>query len=222
MILNLIFLILIFLIFITLIFILFPLSYMFSFEYQDNFQYIIKIKTSFLKYQSSHYNDSSKTFISIFNYTREIQKKSSDTETEKNKEKEKKKKDKSKPEKPKKSKKNILKLINKENIKHILYFIKHIYQLIKPDIFNLNLSGSFSDPYYNGLILAFYYSLKGFYSDLPIKVDISWQKEVMEAQGRIEGNIIPVYLLVRLLLFIFSLTTLKIIWQIFKNRKEKK
>ena len=112
------------------------------------------------------------------------------------------------------------KLINKKNINHILQFLIKFYKFIKPNSISLNLILGFSDPYYNGLILAYYSSLKGAYKNLPINITVNWQKEVSKGQGKISGKFVPISILFSILFFIFSPQTLKILWQYYKFKKQ--
>ena len=114
----------------------------------------------------------------------------------------------------KKSKSSFpFKLVNKTNIKHIFKFLFKLYKEIKPDSINIDLAIAFSDPYYNGLFLANYYSLKGIYPKLPVSITTYWDREVIEGRGKIKGKIKPIVILYFIFSFVFSIKTLKMFWQ---------
>lgn len=78
---------------------------------------------------------------------------------------------------------------------------------------------SFADPYYNGIISAYYFSLKNIYPDLPIKIVVNWQEETFAGQGIISGRIIPIVFFYQLLIFIFSPHSIKTLWQLRGQKK---
>ena len=211
--LNIIFFILVFIIFIILFVISLTYKYKFILEYNNSFIYKININTFIFKLKYIKYNSHSETFINIFSFEKKL------INELKNDEKEKKNINEIEEVEKESDESFPFKLINKNNINHLLHFIIKIYKHIKPDLINLNLNISLSDPYYNGLILAYYYSIKNTYPKLPVNIAVNWQKEVIEGQGKIEGKITPIILLYHIKIFFFSPQSLKILWQLYKHYK---
>lgn len=103
----------------------------------------------------------------------------------------------------------IKSLITKENIKHVFNFLKDILNLIKPDKFKTDLLIGFDDPYNNGILSAYYYTLKSIYPKAPINITINWEKEKYNFKNVISGSIRPLSLFIRIILFIFSIQVIK-------------
>lgn len=166
------------------------------------------------------------TFFQIFNFKKEIKKESEEKEKkdiEKDIEKKVEEKIKEGKEKPEKKKSGFpYKVIKLDNIKHILRFIKNILYLIRPRFLEINMLLGLEDPYHNGLLSAYYYTLKGMYPKMPINIDLNWEEEMFSSDGKLYGYIIPIQLLFKTILFIFSIKTIKIGWEVFKYyRKDK-
>ena len=219
LILNILFLIFLFLIFLLLILISLPYVFQLNFEYKEKFHYKIVVNNFFLKINhSSNHTGKNKNYIKLFNYQHNIANK--DKKKIENEKQNKKGNNKEKKIIKKKRRFRLyIKLFNKRNINHLLCFLLKIYNLIKPDDFCLNFFLSFDDPYYNGLLLAFYHSLKSNFPDFPLKITINWPEEVIEGRGKAAGKIIPVVIIYHLLFFLFSTQTLKILWQLYKSKK---
>ena len=108
-------------------------------------------------------------------------------------------------------------IIKRENINHIFAFLINLIKELKPDVFKLNLLFSFSDPYLNGIFLAYYYTFKQLTNYPDLKAEINWQEVMFKAESTIGGKIVPLKLVYILLNFIFSIKTLKIFWKIYKS-----
>lgn len=209
LILAILFFLLVFITFVILIILSLPYFYQYSFAYRDNLHHKIQIEKAIYKFTYISYKDYSKTSISVFNLKKEIIKYKDEKKSEiKNKKTD------------SVSRGFPWKIISKDNIEDLLKFLIKIFKLIKPDDFRLDLLISLDDPYYNGLILAYYHSLKGVYLNFPVRLNINWQEEVVEGQGKIAGKIIPIVIFYHLLVFSLSPQTLKILWQIHKYYKE--
>ena len=170
-----------------------PFFYSFKFKYKDSFQYEIQLNIACFKLKYSKFKQHNK------------QQKTAKEKTIN-------KKNESKIALP-------LKIITKNNIEHVLKFLSKIFKHIKPDKANLDLLLSFSYLYYNGLILAYYLSLKNFYPALPLEIIVDWEQEVIEGQGMISGKIVPLVFFYHLLIFIISPQFINIIWEIYKYKK---
>lgn len=112
-------------------------------------------------------------------------------------------------------------LLNKENFKHLFSFIIRMLKILKVDYLKLNLLFSFADPYYNGLFLAFYYTIKELFDYPDLKVKINWQEVVFEADGSAAGSIVPLRVLFELFKFVFSVRSFKIYWKLYQANKKK-
>jgi hypothetical protein len=201
MILNIILLLLFFIIFLILFAISIPYKYRISFKYDKHYQQKIHISNSFFNWD-------------ILNSEKNKDKKESDEynyKTVKNKIDEK---------EEKSSSKFPFKLITKENLSHILKFLLSLYKKVKVNEIDFKFLINFEDPYYNGILLSSYYTIKGVYPNLPITIKINWEKEVSKAQGKIEGDFRPIIILYTILAFILSPRTLKILWKYYKFKKK--
>lgn len=112
-------------------------------------------------------------------------------------------------------------LINKNNLNHIFKFILKLIKILKMDYLKLDLVFSFADPYYNGIFLAYYYTLKELFDYPVFKARINWQEVMLEAEGSAGGKIIPLKIIIYFLKFIFSIRSLKIFWQLYKSNSKK-
>lgn len=214
MILAAIFWFLIFIIFIILFVISLSYNYVFTFNYEKSLSTEIYFGNNLINIKYIKKKDKKISYIKFLGYEKEIIK---NNEKRKKEEIIKEKIEKTDKEKKKSESSFPFKLINKKNIKHIFKFLYKIFKEIKPDSINIDLAIAFSDPYYNGLILANYYSLKGIYPNLPVSIATYWDREVIEGQGEIKGKIKPIVILLLIFRFIFSIRTLKMFWQYRKN-----
>jgi len=112
------------------------------------------------------------------------------------------------------------KLINRENINHIFKFIVKMIKILKMDYLILKVAFSLGDPYYNGIFLAYYYSLKEIFDYPDLKAEIKWQEVVFEAEGSAGGKIIPLQIVYHFLKFVFSIKSLKIFWRLYQSNKK--
>ncbi|MFW6282126.1 MAG: hypothetical protein ACOC1O_04965, partial [bacterium] len=108
----------------------------------------------------------------------------------------------------------------RENINYIVKFIFDILRLIGPSRGGIKVAAGFEDPYYNGLLLGWYYSFKNIFYNLPVDINISWEKEVVEAEGELSGHIILVQLLWRIMDFLFSWRILKLGRKLWLAKKQ--
>lgn len=111
----------------------------------------------------------------------------------------------------------LIDLMKSKNIRIILKFIQKIISHLKPEFFKLNLLLSFSDPYYNGLLLAYYYTLNELLRWQKITMTVNWQRPCFNADGKIGGRIVPIKIFFIFLNFIFSIQSLKILRQLYKS-----
>lgn len=215
MILTTILLLLIFIILLILFVISLSYNYQFVIKYQEFISTEIFLGNKLINFRYKKSKNTQKNFIKILNYKKEIKKENKNKD--KNQEKIQKKIEKAKKDKDENDNKFKFSLINKKNLVHILKFILKIYKEIKPDLIKIDLNISLSDPYYNGLIMANYYSIKNAYPNFPVSVSTYWDQEVVEGKAEIKGQIKPILILFLILKFIFSPQTLKIIWQYRKD-----
>ena len=213
MILTTILLLLIFIILLILFLISLAYNYQFVIKYQEFISTEIFLGNKIINFRYKKDKNIQESFIKILNYKKEIKKENKNKYKDKNKEKIKK----AKKDKDENDNKFKFSLINKKNLVHILKFILKIYKEIKPDLIKIDLNISLADPYYNGLIMANYYSIKKVYPNFPVSVSTYWDQEVVEGKAEIKGQIKPIVILFLILKFIFSPLTLKIIWQYRKD-----
>lgn len=201
MILNIIFILLFFIIFLILFVLSISCKYKISFNYDNSYNKKILISNFFFTWEVLNSDKKkNKKKVDKYNYKKE--------------------KSKINENKEKSSSKIPFKLINKENINYIFKFLFNLYKEVKIEKINFDLLINLEDPYYNGILLSSYYSIKEFYPKLPIKINISWEKEVNKAQGIIEGSFRPISIIYTIVIFIFSPHSLKLLWKYYKFRKK--
>lgn len=228
-----IFFLLIFIIFAIILVIALPYHYELYFDFNKVLKYRLTISVIFLEMIFKADSESQLFLIKVFNFKKElnlkddnkalnyIEKKSKNIFKEKIKAK-------TEPEAKKQSEKSKsktkfkfnFKIISRENIKHLFKFIIDLLKILKMDYLKLELLFSLDDPYYNGLFLAYYYTLKELFDYPDLKAEINWQEVVFEAEGSAGGKIIPLQIIFHFLKFIISLKTLKIFWQIYQSKKK--
>ena len=230
--LQIIFFFIIFLIFFIFLLLSLPYHYDLYFKFKKTLKYRLSISLLFLQLIYSASPEKKLFFIKIFNFKKQfdLNKKNKIAAFIKNKSKKviknriKQKKVTEKNEQPNKSKNKFnfdYRLINRENLDHIFKFIINIIQFLKLDYFKLKLLFSFDDPYYNGLFMAYYYTLKELFDYPDLKVRINWQEVVFESEGSAGAKIIPIKIIWILLSFIFSTAGLKILWQLYQTNSKK-
>ncbi len=206
-----------------------PYCYQFKFSYHNTFALQLNLTILFINFKLHYFQKNQKLFLSIFNYSREIKSKPQNNDRLSV---EKQKSDVKKDDKCKSSENIWYKkiwhfsfprqIITKSNMDHIFSFLIKFLKKLKPAEFNFNLTGSFSDPYYNGILLAVYYTLINHYPNLPVNISISWPEEYLKTDGKISGRIIPTAVIFNLLVFIFSKKTIKILWKLYLYKKSAK
>lgn len=198
---KIILIILLFLILSPLILIFLPLYYEIRYEYINKLKYHARIGFIFLKTRVDH--TANKRIISVYLFNLKIytfnneKKKKEELVEKKTKDKD---KSKTKTSTDKSSNYKEVLIFIKDNLSEIKDMIKGLYDIFKPKYLNIYFLLGTYDPYYNGLILALYYTLKGSKSHVPVEIDINWTKEVFNSYGKIEG----------------SFFVARIIWKVFK------
>lgn len=191
---------------IILFFLIIPYKYSYQFVYDNGLSYIITIKTYPFVYVKTKKNNLIQKYIKICGYQKTLKNK-----------KEKKQIDDVVDEQKEEKKFDFpLNIITKNNIIHIIIFVKDIINLIRPDSLNIKTIIGCQDPYHNGILIAYYYSFKNAYPKLPINLSINWKQKYFHSEGIISGYILPIQILLRLLTFIFSIRTLKVLWEVIK------
>lgn len=212
-------------IFLVLFILIIPYNYYFKYSYDEFLSYEISIKILFFSFVIKKIKDEQYKYFKIFNYKKEIEVKNKREQKQVKEEKEVTEYAKKKIEKENKEDKEgkksdfPFKLITVDNIKHIFKFIKDILYMIKPDHIDTNLQLGLEEPHHSGTILGYYYSLKGLYPDLPLKLFINWEEEKVAVNGKVTGNIILIQIIMRTLFFILSVRSIRIGWNIYKYYK---
>ncbi|RAK09329.1 hypothetical protein C8C77_10631 [Halanaerobium saccharolyticum] len=229
------FLFLIFVIFFIILLLVFPYHYAFNFEYKKHLKLSFSCSLLFVQLIFSADSERRSLFLKVLNFKKElnlednnlakfIENKSKKVIKEKITNKIAKNKKRKQEESRTQSKSNFnfdFRLINKKNLKHIFKFIVKLLKILKMDYLKLDIIFSFADPYYNGIFLAYYYTLKELFDYPDFKVRINWQEVMFEAEGSTGGKIIPLQIIVHFLKFIFSIRSLKIFWQVYKSNSKK-
>jgi len=187
-----------------------PYKYSYQFVYDNGLTYIITIKTYLFIYVKEKNQNLIHKYIKILGYKKILKGKKRKKEIEKVVDEQKKEK---KSEFP-------LSIITKKNIMHLLRFIKDIINMIRPNSLKIKTIIGCEDPYHNGLLIAYYYSLKNTCPKLPINLSINWQQKKLHTEGIISGYILPIQILLKLLTFIFSIRTLKVVWKVIKYKRK--
>ncbi|MDZ7672474.1 MAG: hypothetical protein U5K53_06540 [Halanaerobiales bacterium] len=205
-----------------------PYNYYISTSYQEYFEIYAVINTFLFKVVFIKNNKKEESYFKILGFKKSFSsnsnKKVENLVKKKIKDKVKKEKKKEIEDKKDKDKKKftfsfIKSLITKENIKHVFNFLKDILNLIKPDKFKTDLLIGFDDPYNNGILSAYYYTLKSIYPKTPINITINWEEEKYNFKNVISGSIRPLSLFIRIILFIFSIPVIKTGVKIIKYKR---
>jgi hypothetical protein len=214
-------------------------NYQIEFKYENNFILSFLISTSFYSYKFAKYSEGNysikKTKINFLGikkeYIKQIEKDS--LNNNKNKQKTDSSKKKSEAKNNQKNNKKKIKdikdkfttgavLASKDNLEHIFFFIIDLLKELKSDKFTLLLNLSFSDPYYNGLILAYYYSIKNIVELKNFEIEVDWWETKFKFNSIIKGEIIPFKILFLVFKFIFSLQTIRFLVDFIKIKREKR
>ncbi len=228
-----IFFLLIFIIFAIILVTALPYHYALSFDFDKVLKYRLAVSVLFLQLIFKGDLKSQLFFIKIFNFKKEfnlnkenkltnfIEDKSKKLIKEKIIDQNAPDDQKSKKKQKDKSKFNFdFKLLKRENLNHIFKFIVEMIKILKMDYLKLRVLFSLGDPYYNGLFLAYYYTLKELFDYPDLKAEINWQEVVFEAEGSAGGKIVPLQIIYHILKFIFSIKSLKIFWQLYQSNKK--
>lgn len=205
----------IFLIFVIILLLILPYHYILSFHYQEKLSYSFSFSVIFVKIIFEGNLNKQSLFFKLFNFKKEmqfnenkvgkfIQNKSSKIIKEKTK----------------KCFNFDFSLINRENLNHIFGFVIRILKILKMNYLKLNLVFSFADPYYNGIFLAYYYTLKELFDYPNFKVRINWEKKIFEVDGSTGGKIIPAKIIFEILKFLFTIKSLKIFWKVYQSNSK--
>ncbi|MCF8008570.1 MAG: hypothetical protein K9K32_02280 [Halanaerobiales bacterium] len=202
-----------------------PFSYQISYKYKGSifFNYNVIISTFFFKFNFKNTQKQKTSYIKVFGFKKELKKSNQDKKNKamKNFENKFKENKKDKPKENSSKNKFPLKIITKNNILHVMKFIKNLLKYLIPKKIKTNFTIGTDQPDLNGFILAYYYALKEIYPNIPLKININWQERTFKSNGFIKGFIIPIELIFKILLFVFSTTTIKIGWNIYKYKKRK-
>lgn len=225
------FLFIVFLIFCIILLTSLTYTYNFNFQFKQCLNYNFSFSVLFIEIIFKKTSKEQSVFLKIFNFNKKLNLNNKNNNKILNLVQNKSKKiikekieNKAKLNKEKSSKSDFkfdFNLINKENLNHIFKFIIEMIKILKMDYLNLYLHFSFADPYYNGIFLAYYYTFKELFDYPDLKVKINWQEVIFEAEGSMEGSIVPLKIVWHFLKFIFSFKSLKILWKLYQNNSKK-
>lgn len=112
----------------------------------------------------------------------------------------------------------IFEIINKDSLFHMGRFILSLLKIIKLDRYFCNLTVSTSEPYYDGIIMALYYSFIYPLLGSNIKLKPGKNNMVFKVKGEIAGSFIPGKILYRVIIFILSPRSIKLFYNLWKVR----
>ena len=130
--------------------------------------------------------------------------------------------------KEKKSTKNemdariLKKLLQKDLILHVVRFLKDLVGILRPKVLMIKGKVGFYEPHHTAWFQAILSTISGANIFTNLDIDTVWDDEHFEGELIIKGQLAPIVILFRLLKFLISKNTLKIIRIIFKARKKKK
>ncbi len=196
-----------------------PFKYKIEYSYQEKLDYQIAAGSPVFSYKIKNISGRQESRMRIFGIPLPSGRKKAEE------------KSKSPPpeKKTKKTSKNILEklrsiyqeeLYSRKNFSHIYGLFRDFLSLIKPKYYSIDITAGLPEPDLNGLLLAFYYSLKSSRSEFPVSLRINWEREVIESRGIISGSVVPLLVVGQLLCFLLSPTTLKLLWQLRRQQKK--
>jgi len=198
--------------------VLWPFKYKIEYSYQEKLEYQIAAGSPVFSYKAKNISGEQESSMRIFGIPLSAEgKKREKKERSPRPDKKTKKTSKSLPEKLKSIYQDDL--FSRKNFWHIYGLLRDILTLLKPKYYNINITAGLPEPDLNGLLLAFYYSLKSSRSEFPVSLKVNWEREVIETRGIISGAVLPLRLIGQLLCFLLSPTTLKLLWQLRRQQK---
>ena len=112
----------------------------------------------------------------------------------------------------------IKEIINRDNLRHLGDFIISILKIIKPKEYSLEIFLGTSDPFYDGVFLAIYYSIVYPLAGNQIKLKTGWDEMIFTSRGSAAGRFRISELLYRFLIFILSPQTWRILYKMWEHR----
>ncbi len=198
--------------------VLWPFKYKIEYTYQEKLNYQITAGSPIFSYKINNISGQQESKMRIFGIPLSSDRKKTEEEDRSPRpEKETEKTSKSIPGKLKSI--YQIDLFNRKNFSHVYGLLRNLLSLIKPKYYNIDITAGLPEPDLNGLLLAFFYSLKSSRSEFPVSLKINWEREVIETWGIISGSVVPLQLIGQLLCFLFSPTTLKLLWQLRRQQK---
>jgi hypothetical protein len=116
----------------------------------------------------------------------------------------------------------LKKLFQKDIIFHVLGFLKDLIGILKPKTLMLKGKIGFYEPHHTAWLQAIVSTVSALNIFTNLNIDTVWDDEHFEGELIVEGKLAVIVLLFRMLKFIISRNTLKVIQIIIKARKKKK
>ena len=183
-----------------------PLSYSIRAEYKEVLSYSVSLGSPLFRFRSKRYGEATKTHLLILGLP--IEKKQRLDRIEKEK----------KPKTKKKRQSMPWALLTRENLRHIFKLVADLLAMIRPRYLMFNARVGLAEPDLNGWLLAAYYSLQSLYAEFPLRWESVWDEECVEVEGAVDGSFIPAVLLWRLVVFIASRKTIRILWAMRRKK----
>jgi len=114
------------------------------------------------------------------------------------------------------------KLFQKDIILHVLGFLKDLFGILKPKIFMLKGKIGFYEPHHTAWLQAIVSTISELNIFTNIDIDTVWDDEHFEGELKVAGQLAVIVVFFRLLKFLISKHTLKVIKIIITARKKKK
>jgi len=113
-------------------------------------------------------------------------------------------------------------LFQKDIILHALRFLKDLIHILKPKVLIIKGKIGFYEPHHTAWLQAMVSTISELNILKNLHIDPVWDDEHFEGELTVKGQLAPIVIIFRLLKFLISKNTLKIIKIIIRARKKKK
>lgn len=115
----------------------------------------------------------------------------------------------------------VNKLLQKDIILHIFSLIKDLLFILKPQVLKLTGKIGFSEPHYTAWLEALLSTLVSTKANYHLDLETVWEEEYYQINLLVQGQLIILKILVRILKFIISKNTWQI-WRIYRSGKNQR
>lgn len=113
-------------------------------------------------------------------------------------------------------------LFQRDIIFHILYLLRDMVGILKPRVLTIKGRIGFYEPHHTAWLQAIVSTLSGLNVFTKLDIETVWEDEHFEGELIIKGHLAIIVVLLKLLKFLVSKNTLKVIGIIIRERKKKK